>query len=1261
MSQIPKKPSDVIYTREQWEAIYKSGNNLLISASAGSGKTMVLVNRIIEKIKNPKMNVSIEDLLVVTFTNAAAKEMKEKIENELRKEIKRNPKNSQKLVNELTKLGQANISTLHSFCSKVIERYYYLIDFDPVFRLLTDDTEIALIKEDVWDDLLEELYEKAEPNFIKLMEAYSGKRNDDQITEMVFSLYEFSRAKLNPERWLDQLAELYKIESDQLENSFIYKECFSASWEEEMSYCTNSLKEILDEIANEEELAPQFKVIKEDYDYYLKILKLLEVNDLDSVYDIVSKGFKFSRLNAPRKKSIPDELKEYHSQKTKPRRDEAKEIYEEFSENFSLSPKEQLEMLKEMEQYVSILSRITKEFAEKYQKEKFDNKLIDFNDLEHLSLKILKKTENNEESEAANYYKNKFSEVLVDEYQDINAVQESILLSVSKADEKEGNYFMVGDVKQSIYGFRLADPSLFLSKYKSYEKGEKGNRIILAENFRSRKEILNFTNYVFKQLMDEELGNLTYDKNAELVLGNINFDKKSTSSNYQTELLLYEKDMEEEKESKFEALDDSLEIQTKTSGEILMVASRIKELFKDGFEIYDKKQEKMRALEYRDIVLLTPTKKNNLEIQELFQELDIPTAINETHNFFQTIEVTIMISLLKIIDNPRQDIPLVAVLRSPIVGLNEAELSYIRLENKKVDFYQAAKDYSKRAFTDSRNSKAQKKVRYFLKQLDNWREFARRKSVVDLLRLLYQDTGYLDYVGGMTAGKQRKANLEALYHRAASYEETSFKGLYRFIRFVDKMQEKDKDLAEPSSILLEENAIRVMTIHASKGLEFPLVFLMDLSKTFNNRDWVGSYVFDQNLGIGLKYKNPVEQVESSTLVDRAIKDLKKKNSYAEEMRLLYVAMTRAEQKLFLVGSVKSKEVAFKKWDEGNRNSKQTLPSRLRLNTNNFMDWIGLTIARNQTADADVPSLQINQQLRKDPLKFSYHFYSKDEITEKLYRKEKEEKMNWIEDIKKNKIKVETKKETDEAVKKALEIINYEYPYELSTKTTNYQSVSEIKQLFEEPDDGRLVRIDWTEDKDIERSKKKNFERPKFLQETKTATASEIGQATHLILQKLDLSKAVSVDQIRKLISNLLAEGILSKDIIQKIEVEKIANYFKSEFGQEIIANADKVKKEVLFSFLMEADEVFKGMEGLEDSILIHGMIDGYYEREEGLVLFDYKTDRVSYLKEDARAELIRRYKSQLALYKEALEEITDKEVVEMVIIALDIGETIYLK
>lgn len=1255
MADIPVKTPGSLFTDQQWEAIHASGTNLLVSASAGSGKTMVLVNRIIEKIKK---GVSVDELLVVTFTNAAAKEMKQRIQKAIQDEINADPvaDTRQHLVAQLPKLGHANISTLHSFCLKVIERYYYLIDFDPVFRQLTDDTEIELIKEDIWDDLLEELYEDADSTFLEFMEAYAGDRSDENVTNMVFQLHEFSRANENPSDWLQTLTNLYDIPSGNLADSIIYQRFIKEQYIEEISFYIQLIDQALSLANHDEHLEKQIAILQNERSHYQKIYELLKTDRLDDCYELVQAGYSYETFRSPSKKTTPEDVLDVFNDEIKNLRNEAKDGYKTFESYFAMSPTEQAEVIQSTKAYVEVLANMTQQFGKAYQEYKADRKLVDFNDLEHLTLQILKENEEGEISEASIYYQNKFSEVLVDEYQDINALQEAILIRLAAPPTVEGNYFMVGDVKQSIYGFRLADPSLFLSKYEEYERLDTGHRIILAENFRSRKNVLNFTNFIFKQLMDEEVGNLKYDKNAELVYGNKDFDE---SDAYATELLIYEKDTSEE----LEVVDADEEaektwIKDKTTGEISMVAAQIKKLIENEFEIYDKAEDKNRPLEYRDIVLLTPTKSNNLKIQEIFHEVDIPTAVNETQNFFQTTEVSIMMSLLKIIDNPRQDIPLVATLRSPIVGLNEIELTYIRLQDKQAEYYDAMLAYSEADFEDVRNIELQRKLHHFIQQLKKWREFARRNSVVDLLRLLYQETGYMHYVGGMRNGKQRRANLEALYQRAAAYENTSFKGLYRFIRFIDKMQERDKDLAEPTSILSEENAVRVMTIHASKGLEFPIVFVMDMSKRFNASDWTGEYVFDRDLGIGLQYKNPKTRVKTSTLVDTAIKNLKKQNAYAEQMRVLYVALTRAEQKLFLVGTMPNEEKAWEAWDKGNVSSSETLPAQLRLSTNNFMDWVGLAAARHKKVDSQVHSVQSNTFIKNYPVDFQLHFYSATEILERLNEKEEEKRSNWLDDLKAKKYNVSTDAETKRAVKYTIDLANYEYPYYLSTQTTNFQSVSEVKQLFEEPNDGKLARLDWTVDQPTHRYTEDLLKRPKFLQEETAPTAAEIGQATHLLLQALNLKETPTIESVKTLLDKLVDEGVIQKEAAVDIAIEKIVAYFKTPFGQEIINNNEALQKEVLFSLMMNASDVFAEMEDIDDSILIHGIIDGYFEKEEGYVLFDYKTDQVAHFGAGAVEELLRRYKGQVMLYKQALETITKRPVVKVNIISLDLAETI---
>lgn len=1257
MEGIPVKTPNSIFTDQQWEAIHASGSNLLISASAGSGKTMVLVNRIIELIKK---GVSVDELLVVTFTNAAAKEMKQRIQQAIQDEINADPvaETRHHLIEQLPKLGHANVSTLHSFCLRVIERYYYLIDFDPVFRQLTDDTEIELIKEDVWEELLEELYAEANEDFLSFMEAYAGDRHDDNVTNMVFNLHEFSRANENPREWLRHLSTLYEVPSNNLAKSTIYQKFIKKQWLEELYFYIQLVDQALDLANNDDHLEKQVAILQDERARYQMLYNLLADDELEACYDMLNADYKFATLRGPSKKTTPDEVLEVFNDEIKNLRSQAKDGYNAFKIHFTVTPEQQVDVILKTKRYVEVLAKITQEFSEAYQEYKAERKLIDFNDLEHLTLQILKRDAVGEVTEASIFYREKFREVLVDEYQDINSLQEAILLMLTNDDRKNGNYFMVGDVKQSIYGFRLADPSLFLKKYNEYEEGDSGNRIILAENFRSRESVLSFTNFIFKQLMDEEVGNLTYDKNAELVYGNKDFKEDTTFS---TELLIYEKETEEELtivENATDSEDNHSFIKDKNTAEISMVASRIKEMMANKVEIYDKKEGKMRPVEFRDIVLLTPTKSNNLRIQEIFQEVNIPTAINETQNFFQTTEVTIMMSLLKVIDNPRQDIPLVASLRSPIIGMNEIELTYIRLQDKQADYYDALLSYAEADFEDARNIAAQKKVQKFIKQLNKWREYARRHSVVELLRLLYQETGYIHYVGGMSGGRQRRANLEALYQRAASYEKTSFKGLYRFIRFIDKMQERDKDLAEPTSILSEQNAVRVMTIHASKGLEFPIVFIMDMSKRFNSSDWTGEYIFDRELGIGLQYKNPESRVKSSTLIDTAIKNLKKKNSYAEEMRVLYVALTRAEQKLFLVGTKPSEEKAFEDWDKGNVHSDEVLPAQLRLATNNFMDWIGLSIARHDTLDDKVYSVQENKTIKNFPVRFNLRFYSAEKVTEELTTKEDIENIKWLEALREKKFKVELDKKNKEAVQYTIDLANYNYPYDLSTKTTNYQSVSEVKQLFEEPHDGQLSKIEWTDDERQGRYTQDLLRRPKFLEETTAPTPVEIGQATHFLLQNLELEETPTHEQIERRLDKIVQEGLIQEQAASKININHIVQYFQTPFGQDIIKNSAKLEKEVLFSLMMRASDIFTGMEEVDDSVLIHGIIDGFYETEEGYVLFDYKTDQIAHYGDGAEKELLRRYKGQVMLYKQALETIKKRPVVEVNLIALDIAKTI---
>lgn len=1260
MSMIPKKPAKTQFTDHQWQAIHDEGKNLLVSASAGSGKTTVLVQRVIEKIKK---QTDINQLLVVTYTNAAAREMKHRIQSAIQKEINQCDEQEQKrhLIRQIPMLGHADISTLHSFCLKVIRRYYYLIDFDPVFRLLTDDTEIALMKEDVWEELREELYGNDDELFEELAKAYSSDKNDDGLTTLILSLYEFSRANTDPLKWLSDLTQMYKVNGEDLGESFVFQKLLKSQLLSTLKTMDDLLDDAIAMGNNEEELGKTLKILIDEREHAKELQTLVKDNDLKEAY-LCIENFSHARWYVPNKKTTSESVKEM-GKEMQVFRKKAKDLYKEMeSDIFSFTPDEHLENMSRVSLLVEEMARVTKLFYERYKNHKADKKVLDFNDLEHLTLRILSiETEDGKEpSEAAIHYRSQFSEVMIDEYQDVNQIQEEILKWVTQPESLNGNQFMVGDVKQSIYSFRLADPSLFIEKYEQYEKKEKGERIILAENFRSRPEVLSFTNFIFDQLMDKEVGELTYDKSAKLINGYTAFPE---SSDFNTELLIFESKVEEsENDDDDESVSSSFSVDSKTKGELYMVANRILDMLACGYEIYDKKLEKMRLLELRDIVLLTPTKKNNLDIQDVFKQLDIPTAVKDTQNYFQTTEITIMMSILKIIDNPYQDIPLVAVLRSPIVGLNEVDLTHIRITDKQSSYYEALVQFAgKDDFEATRNLHLQEKVRVFLEIFEKWRRQSRRQSLVDLIWMIFEDTGFLHYVGGMSSGRQRKANLHALYERAAAYEKTSFKGLFQFIRFIEKMQKKDKDLAEPQAISDDENAVRVMTIHASKGLEFPVVFILDMTKRFNLTDVRTPVIFDEEYGVGAEYRDLKTRERKTTLPEKGLKHKKKAKILSEQMRVLYVALTRAEQKLILVGSYKNKETALSRWGLVGGHPKRVLPSDLRMSAQGLMDWIGYSIIRHKHMDEHRSVQSENSEIHSYDTSFSVDFYTQDELEDALLSRQKIETSDWYPKLKEGTINLPVVEEIKEAIKKASKIMNQPYSYQIATQTTSYQSVSEIKRLFEEPDDGQMVKIDVTKPRQVNRYVEDQLSRPTFIQEDLTPTAAEIGQATHLVLQTLDLTETPTRESVELVIGHLVKEKIFTLDLSESIRINEILQFFTTSFGQYILEHSSKVKREVPFSLLMEAKEIFNDMEELDDYVLIHGIIDGYIERKDDIILFDYKTDRVAHLGQLAGEEMLKKYRGQLTLYKRALESILKKPVSESHLVMLNISETVRVR
>lgn len=1197
---VPIKPKESQFTNSQWQAIYEQDSNILVSASAGSGKTTVLVERVIEKIKS---GISVDELLIVTFTESAAREMKQRIEVVLKELIqmeigeKRNY-----FLRQLALLPMANISTIHAFCLGVIQRYYYLIGLDPQFRLLTDETEKLLLQEEVWANLREKFYE--EEDFKKLTDNFSSDRNDDGLEKMIFSLSDFAKSSPDPTQWLESLPEFYSKEK----GLFLFEEYLVPEVIQELEYVVTEYEKLIEK-ADMPELLANHAIFSKEKEVVCQLIVYLKNSEFEKAEQLFT-AMTFDRMKGVKGKD--EELKLLAKSLTATRGELKKSLEKVQEKLFPEDFSKMLETLTKAQDLVVTLKDKALCFLESFAKGKRKMNVLDFNDLEHFALEILQTVdEQTNEKTAQLFYQEKFKEVMIDEYQDTNQLQETILTSVGN-----NNLFMVGDVKQSIYAFRLADPTLFIKKYYAYEKNDPkvGKRILLQENFRSRKEVLDFTNLVFSQLMDDEVGQLAYDKEAYLLLGNKSFPE---SAAFSPELLLYEKSSEE-----------NPHLEDKTDGELAMVAKKIQDLMEEGFEVYDKGLKAMRPLRYEDIVLLTPTKKNNLALLATFKKYGIPVVVGEAENYFQATEIKTMLALLGIIDNPRQDIPLVAVLRSAMFNFNEEELGEIRSQHLEGDFYEALENYQKGPLKD--------KIQSFFQVLNEFRQEKNLLSLSQLIFKIYEKTGFLAYVTGLNEGAQRKENLLALAKRARQYEQMSYRGLFQFVRFIEKMQERNKDLAEPT-ILPSTDAVRVMTIHASKGLEFPVVFLMDMNKKFNLRDLTEKAIFHQDLGVGITLLDD-QRVRHATIPYLVIQGQKRRQLLSEEMRKLYVALTRAEQKLFLVGSYENPEELMKSFERGGKTTSLVLPSPLRLNNTSMMDWVGFTLARHPKGPvaSDFTLPELNQFGS-----FTYKFYGENLSPEKTPT-----------------VVEEKKQEPTHLAFEALAILKANYSFENATKTASYQSVTEIKQLFTDPDEKKLARLLNFEQKQKGRYLKDSLGDPSFITGKNQISKALIGTASHLLMQLISLDKTPTAQDFISLSEHLSEEGVLEKEVLPFISYEKLAHFFTTDLGQEILAHEKTVKREQPFSMLLEAKDLFSNV-NTEDDLLIHGIVDGFYEEDDTLILYDFKTDSLSHLNKKARGDLLKeRYKGQINLYAKALEESLGKKVVKKYLVALDTGDII---
>ena len=1231
------------WTNEQLQAIKTRRCNLLVAAAAGSGKTAVLVERIIRIITDEENPVDIDKLLVVTFTSAAASEMRERIAAAISKALEKSP-NSKNLQRQLTLLSRANITTMHSFCLDVIKNYFYTIDLDPSFRI-GDETEATLIKNEILEELFEEYYEEDNEEFKDLIEAYSGSKDDLKLKEMILSLYRFSMSGPWPEQWLVEKAEDFNISTiDDLDKSPWVK-VLKDSLRVELEGFLNMYKKAINIINDTDGLEPYLEAFNSDYDYLERAYASLNEN-LNSIY-IALNSITFIKLKTVKKNQVSDE----NAQNTvKSIRDSVKKKIKSLIEStFEFTPQEALDGIIGVYPFMKSLATVTLEFSKRFNEKKREKNILDFNDLEHLCLKILiDRDENNNiiPSKIAEHFMEFFDEVLVDEYQDSNNVQETIIELVSRRRFEESNVFMVGDVKQSIYRFRQAKPELFLDKYNRYslEEGSNDRKIQLYKNFRSREEVIEGVNYIFKMVMSQTVGELEYTDEEALNLGasfeEVNDDESIVGGEIELHILDKSGIVKEKVEDSF---DDDDEIAKEEEEDIdgitleaKIVAKRIKELFeiKDGkrFKVFDKDTKEYRDVKYKDIVILLRATKNWAEIflDELGSE-GIPVYADTGSGYFESIEIRTIMSLLKIIDNPLQDVPMIATLRSPICGFTAEELSDLRLLNKDLYFYELIKEVSEGIHEI--NEELKFKCSKFIDDLSKWRERAIYTPIDEFIWYLYMDTAFYGYVGAMPNGKLRQANLKILFQRAKQYESTSFKGLFNFINFINKLRKSSGDMGSAKVLGENEDVVRIMSIHKSKGLEFPVVFTSGMGKQFNLMDLSNSILYHEELGFGPNFVNLETRNSYSTLAKEAIKKRIRLETLSEEMRILYVAFTRAKEKLIITGASSNLEKSISGWiSSASLDESIVLPSEV-LKGKSYLDWIAMAMCKHTCGEKLRGVTGATRELiTSDFSKWDIKFWTKELLTV-------DKNLESVDKVEDESMFITSKNVVvDKEISRRLD---YKYKFIEGAMLPSNISVSDLKKK-------EFTYGDEIHDT-VEVFKEKEVLKPKFLKEEKGLSAAERGTVIHYVMQRLNYDRVSTISEIKAQIEEMVLDNSLTEKEASTVWYKKIYNFFNSNLGKRLLkAYKDErlVSRELPFFTELSSVEYKPELNKdvyVDEKIRLQGIIDCFFGEEDGIVLLDYKTD---YVEEEKVDEIIERYRAQLKYYKDALEKITEKRVKE---------------
>lgn len=1217
------------WTEEQKKVVDLRNGNILVSAAAGSGKTAVLVERIVSIITDEKNKIDIDHLLIVTFTNAAAAEMRERIGQAIETKLTAQLSNSH-LQKQQTLIHNAQITTIHSFCLNVIRNNFNIIELDPSFRV-GDETELKLLKSDIVSELLEKHYEQKDETFYDFIESYSTGKTDIDIENLILQLYTFSQSYPEPKDWLNSLRKAFDINTvEDLEQT---------EW---MKFLLDYIKEVTTEVGVivDEALA----MCQEEDGAYMYLPTLMSdkalIRNLNSInsYEAYSKilcSLTWAPLSPKKDENVSLEKREA----TKSLRAEIKANIDNIRKNYFFQLSDgMIEDIMGSKSIMNVLIDLTIEFSQTYAEAKITKNILDFNDLEHKALNILAK--NNPDGsysptltayDLSEYYE----EIVIDEYQDSNLVQEILLNSISREKFGQPNIFMVGDVKQSIYKFRLAKPEIFMEKYNNYlENRDLYYLVDLHKNFRSRKNIIECVNFIFEQIMDIKLGGINYNDKVAL---NSGAEFPPIDNNYSTELMIVDLSVDILDESDKEEFD-----YTSKEFEAKAIAGKIKSIVASNFQVYDKDIKSYRNVKYKDIVILLRTVTGWADIFEsVLMREGIAAHCDTSTGYFSTIEIQTVLSILNIIDNPRQDIALVAVLKSPIAQINSEELAIIKSEFVRKNMYDCVMNY----IECGSKKEIQNKLADFINLLNKFRDCVPYTSIHHLIEYILDETDYYNYVSAMPVGSKRKANIDMLIERAIQFEATSYKGLFNFIRYIDRIRDYQIDFGEASVLGDNENVVKIMSIHKSKGLEFPIVFVSGLNKEFNNQDARSKIVIHSDLGIGPNYIDYKLRVKSPTLIKKIISKRIVLENLGEELRILYVALTRAKERLILTGATKNWTKMLSKYCEMvKQHSSTKLPFTLLSSATTYLDWIIPSLLRHNSFDEILKekNIYINKIFTKySKADFKTKIIDLSQLVTKELQSQinkeiiKEKLLNWKTEIIDNDLHDEIEKR-----------LNWNYSHMNEVNLHAKMTVTELKVMGQNVDNQYSQNLISTQD----------VTTPKFISHVIEIKGSTRGTVVHKVMQNINFSAIKTLKDVDNQLEFLIKINKLTEQEKTLVSNREIYNFIKSPLANRMI-NAEacgKIFKEKQFIIGIKACDININFKSNE-LVLVQGIIDVYFEEDNNIVLVDYKTDKV-----ENEIILIDRYKTQLNYYQKAVEQITGRKVIQKIIYSFSMCREILL-